>query len=133
MTLEMLLLSLIAGGILVAQLLCLRHHSALVGIIKAHEPHFTDITTNFSDVGDGINESLMEMIRIGSDVADQIDNLSVGGGVVSSPALSPQMDIQGTIMSLIADKVLGGFDGTKPSRTISSEEENGTTPESISE
>ena len=75
----------------------------------------------------------MWMIRIGSDVADQIDNLSVGGGVVSSPALSPQMDIQGTIMSLIADKVLGGFDGTKPSRTISSEEENGTTPESISE
>jgi hypothetical protein len=134
MTPEMFFLSLIAGGILVAQLLCLKHYAALVGLFKANEPHFTDITTNFSDVGEGINESLMEMIRIGSDVADQLDTISLGAGVVSSPTLSPKVDLQTTIMNLIADKFLASNHGgtTQQERTIL-EEDSTTTPSESSE
>ena len=133
MTPETFAIAILAGCILVAQWLLLQRFTEVSGVLKECQPHFTDITTNFSDVGDGINESLMEMIRIGSDVADQIDNLSSGVGVVASPSLSPQMDIQTTIMSLIADKILGGIDGAKPSRTIPIEEENNETPKSLSE
>jgi len=132
MTPEAFILYLIAGGILVAQILCLKHHSALVGIVKSNQPYFTDITTNFSDVGDGINESLMEMIRIGSDVADQLDAISAGAGVVASPALSEPVDIQSTIMNLIANQFLGSKHGTpEQERTI--HEEDNTPSESISE
>ena len=133
MTPEAFILYLIAGGILVAQILCLKHHSALVGIVKSNQPYFTDITTNFSDVGDGINESLMEMIRIGSDVADQIDTIALGSGVASVASVSPPVDLQSSIMSLIANQFLGGSNGNQTQQERSIYQENDTTPESLSE
>ena len=132
MTPETFAIAILAGCILVAQWLLLQRFTEVSGVLKECQPHFSDITTNFSDVGDGINESLMEMIRIGSDVADQIDNLSSGVGVVSTPALSPQVDLQTTIMSLIADKFLGSIHGDPKEQIRPIQQENDTPPESIS-
>ena len=138
MTPESLLLPSLALALLVCQWMTFRllkdsqpHFSNALGILKDSEPHLKDITTNFGDVGEGINESLMELMRIGADVADQIDSIASGARVVASPSLSPQVDIQSTILSLIADKFLAGNDGgkTKQIRTIS--EEDDTPPESI--
>ena len=139
MTPDSLVLTLIAVGLLVCQYLTLRilrecrpQLTDALGILKDSQPHLKDITTNFGDVGDGINESLMELMRIGSDVADQIDSIANGGGVVAPQAHLPKVDMQATIMSLIADKVIGGLDGNKTQSERTIYEENSTTPESIS-
>tara|TARA_B110001452_G_scaffold254324_1_gene245803 strand:+ start:552 stop:974 length:423 start_codon:yes stop_codon:yes gene_type:complete len=140
MTPETVLWTLLAGGLLVCQYLTLRilkdchpHLSEALGILRGGEPHFQDMTTNFGDVGEGINESLMEIIRIGSDVADQIDNLSAGAGAVASPAFSPQVDIQSTIMSLIADKFLTNTHGDTTQQERNIQQENDTPTPSVSE
>ena len=139
MTPETFLLMLLAGGLLVCQYLTLRilkdchpHLTEALGILKDSQPHLKDITTNFSDVGEGITESLMELMRIGSDVADQIDAIANGAGVVASPSHSPQVDIQSTIIGLIADKLLASSNGnqTQQERTVSKEDP--TPPESLS-
>ena len=139
MTPETFLLMMLAGGLLVCQYLTLRllkdchpHLTEALGILKDTQPHFKDITTNFGDVGEGINESLMELMRIGSDVADQIDALASGAGVVSSPSLSPQVDIQSTILALIADKFLAGNDGSKTQQERNIQQDDQTPPESLS-
>ena len=74
----------------------------------------------------------MEVIRIGSDMADQLDNIGAGAGVASAPILSPQMDLQSTIIDLIASKFLAGSNGSQTEQERAIYQENDTTPEVIS-
>jgi hypothetical protein len=138
MTPDSLVLTLIAVGLLVCQYLTLRilrecrpQLTDALGILKDSQPHLKDITTNFGDVGDGINESLMELMRIGSDVADQIDSIANGGGVVAPQAHLPKVDMQATIMSLIADKILGGINGGQKEQEWTIQQDDPQTTQNI--
>ena len=125
MSLESLAFVLLALGILGAHLATLR-------ILTDCKRDLSMNADNFNGVIAEMSESMMEVVRIGSDVADQLDAISAGAGVVASPALSEPVDIQSTIMNLIANQFLGSKHGTpEQERTI--HEENNTPPESISE
>jgi len=76
---------------------------------------------------------VMEVVRIGSDVADQIDTIALGSGVASVASVSPPVDLQSSIMSLIANQFLGGSNGNQTQQERSIYQENDTTPESLSE
>jgi hypothetical protein len=125
MSIETLSFILLALGILGSHLATLR-------LLMDCKRDLSVSATDFNGSISAMNEAMMEVIRIGSDVADQMDSIAAGAGVASVPTLSPKVDLQTTIMSLIADKVIGGLDGNKTQSERTIYEENSTTPESIS-
>ena len=126
MSLESLAFVLLALGILGAHLATLR-------ILTDCKRDLSTNADNFNGVISDMSESMLEVVRIGSDVADQIDNISMGQGVASVAQESAPMDLQSTILGLIGKQFLGSINGdqTEQERTIY--EENNKTPESISE
>ena len=108
-------------------------HLASLRLLMDCKAQLSSEATTFNGSIAAMNDAMSEVIKIGSDMADQIDNLSVGGGVASSPMLSPKMDLQTTIMSLIADKFLAVDNGNQTQQERTIHEENDSTPESISE
>ena len=83
--------------------------------------HGGGITEHLTDFGDGMNE----VIRIGSDLCDTVEALGAIGEVQGvAPSGKPaELDIGNTIMSLIASRVMSGFDG---GQTIQERPEEGT-------
>ena len=125
MTLEALTLNILAFGLLVSHLATLR-------LLMDCKATLNGESRNFSTFQAVVSDSVDELVRIGSDVADQIDRVAQGGSSVTSPVASPPFDIQSTIISLIADKVMGGIDGSKTQQIRTVSEEDLTPPESLS-
>jgi hypothetical protein len=125
MSLEALTLNILAFGLLVSHLASLR-------LLMDCKATLNGESRNFSTFQAVVSDSVDELVRIGSDVADQIDRVAQGGSSVTSPVVAPPFDLQSTIISLIADKVMGGTDGRPKEqiRTIHSEDEE--TPQSLS-
>jgi len=107
-------------------------HLASLRLLMDCKAQLSSEATTFNGSIAAMNDAMSEVIKIGSDMADQLDSIGAGASVASTPMLSPKMDLQTTIMSLIADKFLAGDNGnqTEPQRTIS--EENNSPPESVS-
>jgi len=124
MTLETAAFILLALGILGAHLATLR---LLVDCKRdlSHE------ATNFNGSISSMNEAMMEVIRIGSDMADQLDSIGAGASVASAPILSPKMDLQSTIIDLIASKFLASSNGDQTEQERAIHQENNTTPASL--
>lgn len=128
MSIEALALNCLAGGILVAHLATLR-------LLWDCKNHLTGEAANFGHFQAVVSDSVDELVRIGSDVADQIDTVA-NGAVAGAVATSmPEVDIKSTIIDLITSNILGSFDGnkTQSERAIYSEEGETTQSESISE
>lgn len=123
----------LALAILGTHLASLRFLAIANGSIILNARNYADSLTAIQGSMAEANEAMMEVVKIGSDVADQMDNLSLGSGMASGPTLSPPMDIQSTIIGLIADKFLAGSDGSKTQQERDLFQENDQTPESISE
>jgi len=126
MTLEEVAFMLLALGILSAHLATLR-------LLSACKRDLAENATSFSGIISDVNDSMMEVVRIGSDVADQIDTIALGSGVASVASVSPPVDIQSSIMSLIANQFLGGSNGNQTQQERSIYQENDSPPESLSE
>jgi hypothetical protein len=105
LTTDIILLILLGAHMVTLRILwdCSRHLTTHGGGISEH-------LTEFSD---GMNE----VIRIGSDLCDTVEALSAIGEAQGAVSMQPlngapaELDIGNTIMSLIANRVMGGLDG----------------------
>ena len=60
-----------------------------------------------------VNEQLMEVCRIGADLADALETMPVGAGAGSVAPTSGMPSIQETIMELMVNRFLGSADGNQ--------------------
>ena len=107
MLLENVAFTLLALGILLAHLATLR-------LLAACKTELTDHMTENHRRAELSAGHLEEVVRIGADVADALEGLVVGFGEQSgsNPAvLQRPASVQDTIMGLIVERFLGGFDG----------------------
>lgn len=121
---------LLAVGILGAHMETLRLLRDCKRQLAVDASNFTDTLT---DMSEGVTEGIAELVRIGSDVADQVDTIGMAAPMASISAESAPLDVPSAIMSLIANQILGGNDGDKrQERTIQTQDDT-TTPSGSNE
>jgi len=122
MTVEEALLAFLALGILLAHLATLR-------LLWGCRDHLNGEIRNFSHFQAVVADSVDELVRIGGDMADQIEAITSGSPTVSVPSSSPPLDIRSTILELIASRFVGMDNATSTEQewAIQSEESTQTT------
>jgi len=122
MTLQEALLAFLALGILLAHLATLR-------LLWTCRDHLGGEIRNFGHFQAVVADSVDELVRIGGDMADQIETFTNGAGTVSVASTAPPLDIRSTILELIASKFVGLDNATSTEQewAIQSEEPTQTT------
>ena len=132
MDLQAMSLTVIAGGILLAPP---SHPPPVDGIASHTSPeHRRNSTGATSD----FDQKLSELVNIGSDVADALEGVISRIGSSSNGAVTvadEPLDVKATVLSLITDRLMAGFDGnkTQSERAIHQEDDTQTTGESVDE
>lgn len=120
MSVESLVIYLLGLGILASHLFTLR-------ILMDCKTHLTISAGDLSDRGSTLCESMEEVIRIGTDLADLMESVVDSGITQSIVQPSPPMNLKDTMIQLMVDRALGQSHGseTEQSRAIY-EQENET-------
>lgn len=131
MDLQAMSLTVIAGGILLAHLATLR-------LLMECKSHLTGASTELNGATSDFDQKLSELVNIGSDVADALEGVISRIGSSSNGAVTvadEPLDVKATVLSLITDRLMAGFDGnkTQSERAIHQEDDTQTTGESVDE
>ena len=94
-------------------LILLGAHMMSLRILWDCSRHLTNHGGGISEHLTGMGDGMSEVIRIGSDLCDTVEALgAIGEMQGAAPSGKPaELDIGNTIMSLIAGRVMSGFDG----------------------
>jgi hypothetical protein len=107
MTVEEALLAFLALGILLAHLATLR-------LLWTCRDHLGGEIRNFGHFQAVVADSVDELVRIGGDMADQVESFTSGAGTVSVATSSPPLDVRSTILELIASRFVGLDNASTP-------------------
>jgi hypothetical protein len=112
---------LLAIGILVAHLATLRFlmrckdlmPAAVDGSLADRLHPITEGLADLCGTHSGVNEGIMEVCRIGADLADALESMPAGGVAGKATPSTGGESVQATIMQLMLDRFLGGLNGNQ--------------------